>query len=56
MIYLDWFIKNVVKAKNIFWNNLGNLVSNKYEIQPVTAIDKLTNFYSQAIHSDGSHA
>ena len=38
--------------KNIFWKNLDTLVSNRYKIQPVTAIDKLTNFYYQAIHID----
>ena len=44
--------KKVEQAKNIFWNNLRSLVSNRYEIQPVVAVDKLTNFYSQAIQTE----
>ena len=44
--------ENVEKAKNIFWDKLHVLVNNRYEIQPVSAIDKLTNFYNQAIQMD----
>lgn len=44
--------KQVEEAKNIFWNILHILVSNRYEIQPITSIDKLTNFYKQAIQTD----
>jgi len=44
--------KQVEKAKNIFWNILHILVSKRYEIQPITSIDKLTNFYKQAIQTD----
>ena len=44
--------KKVEKAKNIFWEKLYLLVKSRYEIQPVSAIDKLTNFYSQAIQTD----
>ena len=44
--------KKVEKAKNIFWDKLHVLVNNRYEIQPVSAIDKLTNFYNQAIQTD----
>ena len=44
--------KKVEKAKNIFWNNLHTLVTDRYEIQPVAVIDKLTNFYNQAIQTD----
>ncbi len=43
----------VEKAKNIFWNNLRTLVVNRYKIEPVTAIDKLTNFHDQAIQTEG---
>ena len=43
--------KKVEKAKNIFWDKLHVLVNNRYEIQPVSAIDKLTNFYNQAIQT-----
>lgn len=41
--------KTVDKAKNIFWNKLHIVLENKYEAQPVSVIDKLTNFYNQAI-------
>jgi len=41
--------KKVAKAKNIFWDKLHLLVKRRYEIQAVSAIDKLTNFYDQAI-------
>jgi len=44
--------ENVEKAKNIFWNKLHSIVSKKYKIQPVVAIDKLTNFYRQAAKRD----
>ena len=44
--------KQIEEAKNIFWNNLYILVSKRYEIQPITSIDKLTNFYKQAIQTD----
>ena len=44
--------ENVEKAKNIFWDKLHLLVKNRYEIQPVSAIDKLTSFYNQAIQMD----
>jgi len=44
--------KKVERAKNIFWEKLHTLVNNRYEIQPVSAIDKLTNFYNQAIQTD----
>ncbi len=42
----------VEKAKNIFWEKLHILVDKRYEIQPVAAIDKLTNFYKQAIETE----
>ena len=44
--------ENVERAKNIFWDKLHVLVNNRYEIQSVSAIDKLTNFYNQAIQMD----
>lgn len=45
--------KKVEKAKSIFWNILRALVVDRYKIQPVTAIDKLTNFHNQAIQTEG---
>ena len=44
--------KKVEKAKNIFWDKLHVLVNNRYKIQSVSAIDKLTNLYNQAIQTD----
>lgn len=41
---------NVNKAQNVFWDNLYNIVKDKYRVQPVFAVDKITSFYNQAIH------
>ncbi len=41
--------KNVLKAKKIFWDTLHILIKEKYAIQPIVAVDKLTSFYSQSI-------
>lgn len=43
---------NVETAKDIFWNNLYDLVKSRYNVQPVIAVDKLTSFYNQAAHSE----
>jgi hypothetical protein len=42
---------NVIKAKKIFWDSLHTLISSKYEIASVLAIDKVVNFCEQAIQS-----
>jgi len=44
--------ENVEKAKDIFWDKLYLLVKDRYEIQPVSAVNKLTSFYNQAIQMD----
>ncbi len=42
--------KNVEASKEIFWNELHKLViQKKADIQPVSAVNKLTAFYTQAI-------
>lgn len=41
--------QNVKCAKKGFWEKLYLLVENKYEVQPVSVVNKLTNFCSQAI-------
>ncbi len=41
---------NVNKAQNVFWDNLYNIVKDKYRVQSVFAVDKITSFYNQAIH------
>lgn len=43
--------KNVNEAKYIFWKNLHNIASTRYEIQSVIAVDKLTALYNQAINN-----
>ncbi len=41
---------SVEKAKNQFWKMLDQIISDKkYEIQHITAVDKLTTYYAQAI-------
>lgn len=45
-------IGRVEEAKKIFWSNMHNLLHTKYKISPVLAIDKLTNFYKQAVFMD----
>ncbi|NQU86497.1 MAG: acyl-CoA reductase [Mariniphaga sp.] len=41
--------ENVRKSQMIFWDSLYKIVSEKYQVQAVTAVDKITSFYSQAI-------
>ena len=43
---------NVTISKKIFWECLYNIVKDKYEIKPVSAINKLTTLYEQAIMMD----
>jgi hypothetical protein len=43
---------NIIKAKKIFWDSLHALISGKYTIAPVLAIDKVVNFCEQAIQSE----
>ena len=45
--------ENVEGSKKIFWENLNDLVKERYDFQPHSAIDKLTTFYEQAIHLNG---
>jgi hypothetical protein len=44
---------NVETAQLIFWDNLYNIVKDKYDVQSVRAIDKITSFYDQAIQMSG---
>jgi hypothetical protein len=41
--------KNVAKAQDAFWNGLLSLVREKYSLQSVQSVDKISTFYSQAI-------
>lgn len=45
--------KNVAKAQTIFWNSLHLIVEGKYELQPVSAVDKLADAYRFAASSRG---
>lgn len=43
-----WTGNRIHEAKRTFWNALYQLVEKQYEIQPVQAVDKLTNMYLAA--------
>lgn len=47
-----WLGDNKSEAKKIFWDNLYELVKKKYTVQPVQAVDKLTNTYLISANSD----
>jgi len=42
--------ENVKTSQSIFWGRLHTKVTEKYQFQPVSAVDKVTSFYSQAIN------
>ena len=45
--------EDVQKARKLFWNELENILDEKgYLSQPMISMDKLVNFYSQALHND----
>ena len=44
--------ENVIKAKELFWEELYKIVQEKYLLQPIWAMDKITTFYHQAINFD----
>ncbi|MCE3229478.1 MAG: acyl-CoA reductase [Bacteroidetes bacterium] len=50
-----WFgsNENIKNSKQIFWDNLYDLVEKKYHFQAHSVIDKLNTFYNQAIQMDG---
>lgn len=43
-----WYGRESEKAKKIFWKKLYDIVQREYIIQPVQAVDKLTNMYLAA--------
>jgi hypothetical protein len=45
--------ENVEMAKLKFWNNVYDLVKARYILQPHSAMEKLTNFYYQAVQAEG---
>lgn len=44
--------ENIIAAKKRFWNAVHKLVANKYNLQAVLSVDKLTAFYRQAVCMD----
>jgi len=49
-IYWKGSIDEIRDAQEIFWKNLHLILAEKkYELQPISAVDKLTMFYTQAI-------
>lgn len=45
--------KNIASAKKIFWSRLYDIVKEKYTVQSIVAVDKLTSVYSQAAQLEG---
>ncbi len=45
--------KNVKKAQEVFWGGLHNHVKEKYNLQSIQSIDKITTFYDQSIEMEG---
>ena len=43
-----WYGKEKARAKQVFWENLMELVKNKYRFQPIQGVDKLTTEYLAA--------
>ena len=41
--------KNVSESKKCFWNILHEFLLEKYNLDPITAVNKLTSFYNQSI-------
>ena len=51
VIYWMGETSQIESAKNIFWDNLNEVLKEKnFQLQPILAVDKLTTFYSQAIN------
>ena len=43
---------NVKRGQSLFWSNLYTIITEKYHVQSVVAIDKITNFFDQAVHME----
>ncbi len=50
-----WTGRRKADAKERFWSELHRLVKQKYEFQPVIAVNKLTSSYLTAVHEDEIH-
>ena len=49
-----WTGKNIEDAKEIFWENLHEVVKNKYEWQPIIGIEKMTRAYEMAAYGENT--
>lgn len=48
-----WIGNNIPEAKELFWNNLHDLVKKKYVFQPIMGVNKITSSYIfAATHKD----
>lgn len=45
--------QNIKKAKNLFWGELGKLVTQNYEMNDISSIDKLTSYMQHSIDKNG---
>ena len=45
--------KTVQRAQDLFWNEVLKLVREKYKLQTIQSVDKITTFYSQAVGMTG---
>ena len=43
--------KNIQQSQDLFWSKLHELVKEKYTLQPIHAVDKITAFYNQSIET-----
>lgn len=48
-------LADIVSAKEVFWEELWNMVAGRYVFQPVQFVDKLTNSCLASVHIDGAH-
>jgi len=46
--------ENVKKSQSIFWGSLHELVKEKYMLDPIQAIDKVSQFYNQSLSGIGA--
>lgn len=44
--------KNIKKSKDIFWTKIHNYIKNKYTMDSVISVDKLTSYYKQLIEME----
>ncbi len=47
-----WVGKNIQAAKALFWSNLYKEIQQKYKLQPICAINKLTSAYMSAVANE----